>query len=233
LTDGWRSCADRVYDRDAMDLFVVDPHPIYRRGTVACLRALPEVVAIAEAADVNGAEGDPALRRADVLVLDRDVAGADALHARLADHDRPRVVLCAWSWSGDAVCAAMRRGACGVLLKGALAPTSLGGAVRAAARGATVVAPELLERAVQTSRAGSVETDGAATAGDHRGRLALTLREQRVLRLIADGLATRDVARELSYSERTVKSVVHDAVMKLGARSRSQAVARALRSGLI
>jgi DNA-binding NarL/FixJ family response regulator len=64
-------------------------------------------------------------------------------------------------------------------------------------------------------------------------RQGLRSRRDGPVRLIADGLATRDVARELSYSERTVKSVVHDAVTKLGARSRSQAVARALRSGLI
>jgi DNA-binding NarL/FixJ family response regulator len=61
----------------------------------------------------------------------------------------------------------------------------------------------------------------------------LTTREQQVLRLIADGHATREVARELSYSERTVKSIVHDVVMKLDARSRSHAVAHAVRDGLI
>jgi DNA-binding CsgD family transcriptional regulator len=65
------------------------------------------------------------------------------------------------------------------------------------------------------------------------GLARLTDREQQVLALIADGHPTREVAERLCYSERTVKSVVHDAVTKLNARSRSQAVAQAVREGLI
>ena len=61
----------------------------------------------------------------------------------------------------------------------------------------------------------------------------LTEREQQVLALIAQGHPTREVALELSYSERTVKNVLHDVVTKLNARSRSQAVAHAVREGLI
>jgi len=61
----------------------------------------------------------------------------------------------------------------------------------------------------------------------------LTVREQRVLGLIAAGKLTREVAFELAYSERTVKTVVREAIVKLGARSRSQAIASAVREGLI
>ena len=61
----------------------------------------------------------------------------------------------------------------------------------------------------------------------------LTDREQQVLSLIANGHPTREVAQQLCYSERTVKNVLHDVVTKLGARSRSQAVAHAVREGLI
>jgi DNA-binding NarL/FixJ family response regulator len=61
----------------------------------------------------------------------------------------------------------------------------------------------------------------------------LTDREQQVLALVADGHPTREVAQQLCYSERTVKNVLHDVVTKLNARSRSQAVAFAVRAGLI
>ena len=54
-----------------------------------------------------------------------------------------------------------------------------------------------------------------------------------MLLLIADGHRTREVAQRLSYSERTVKNVIHDVVIKFDARSRSQAVAAAVREGLI
>lgn len=54
-----------------------------------------------------------------------------------------------------------------------------------------------------------------------------------MLSLIAQGCATREVAERLCYSERTVKNVLHDVVTKLDARTRSQAVAHAVREGLI
>jgi DNA-binding NarL/FixJ family response regulator len=73
----------------------------------------------------------------------------------------------------------------------------------------------------------------AAAANARRQSARLTDREQQVLALIADGHPTREVAQQLCYSERTVKNVLHDVVTKLNARSRSQAVAFAVREGLI
>jgi DNA-binding NarL/FixJ family response regulator len=61
----------------------------------------------------------------------------------------------------------------------------------------------------------------------------LSERERDVLRLVAQGLPTREVAAQLCYSERTIKNVIHDVVTKLNARTRSQAVAHAMRDGLI
>ncbi|MGH2943697.1 MAG: LuxR C-terminal-related transcriptional regulator, partial [Solirubrobacteraceae bacterium] len=58
-------------------------------------------------------------------------------------------------------------------------------------------------------------------------------REQRVLALIAVGRQTREIATELCYSERTIKNVLHDIVTKLNVRSRSHAIAYAVREGLI
>ena len=61
----------------------------------------------------------------------------------------------------------------------------------------------------------------------------LTEREIQVLRLIADGLDTAEVARELAFSERTIKSILHDVTTRLQLRNRSHAVAYAVREGLI
>ena len=88
-----------------------------------------------------------------------------------------------------------------------------------------MVAPDLLGNLLR-----GVSSEGA----NGRPALArLTEREQQVLALIAQGHPTREVALELCYSERTVKNVLHDVVTKLNARSRSQAVAHAVREGLI
>jgi len=99
-------------------------------------------------------------------------------------------------------------------------------AIQAADGGAAIVAPDLLGAML---RAHTVESDAAARFSTQR----LTDREQRVLALIAEGFPTREVAQQLCYSERTVKNVLHDVVTKLNVRSRSQAVAHAVRDGLI
>lgn len=61
----------------------------------------------------------------------------------------------------------------------------------------------------------------------------LTTREQEMLRLMAQGNSTREVARQMSYSERTIKNVLQDVCIRLDARNRTHAVALALRQGWI
>jgi DNA-binding NarL/FixJ family response regulator len=87
-----------------------------------------------------------------------------------------------------------------------------------------VMAPELLE----TLYRGVGERTAAPPPTP-----ALSERERLVLRLVADGHQTREVAAELCYSERTIKNVIHDVVIKLNVRTRSQAVAQAVRQGMI
>jgi DNA-binding NarL/FixJ family response regulator len=134
-----------------------------------------------------------------------------------------RVIVCSSHCAEDAVLAALQAGAVGVLRKDTLTTDSLATAVRAAANGTGVVTPELLRDLL----------DGLAAGLERPVVARLTDREQQVLSLIAEGHPTREVAEQLCYSERTVKNVLHDVVTKLGARSRSQAVAHAVREGLI
>jgi DNA-binding NarL/FixJ family response regulator len=70
---------------------------------------------------------------------------------------------------------------------------------------------------------------------ERRGRVGggFAPREQMVLRLVAAGLSNREIAQRLSYSERTIKTILHDVVVKLGVKSRSQAVAMAVRERMI
>jgi DNA-binding NarL/FixJ family response regulator len=133
------------------------------------------------------------------------------------------VLVCSSSASEDSVLEAMRAGAAGYLRKDALTTDSLAAAVRAAISGNRVMAPELLGTLL----------DSVSLEPDRPHGAQLTEREQQVLSLIAEGHATREVAEQLCYSERTVKNVLHDVVTKLNARSRSQAVAFAVREGLI
>ena len=125
--------------------------------------------------------------------------------------------------------AAVEAGAMGVLSKDSITPETLCSTVVAAFQGAGVMSPEVL--GMLLSGLNRVSREMLEPRGLSLSRL--TTRERQVLRLIAQGHATQDVARELCYSERTVKNVLHDVVTKLGARSRSHAVADAVRQGLI
>jgi DNA-binding NarL/FixJ family response regulator len=205
-----------------LKLFVLDPHTIYRRGLVSCLELMPEVTAVAHAGSVREAWEDPALFGSDLVLLDTAAAGSRDFIGAVQEATGAPVLVCASDCAEEAVLLAMQSGAIGFLRKESLTAESLGAAIRAAASGSGVVTPELLERLVS-----------GIPAEDRPGAGRLTSREQQVLALIAEGHPTREVAQQLCYSERTVKNVLHDVVTKLNARSRSQAVAFAVREGLI
>jgi DNA-binding NarL/FixJ family response regulator len=208
-----------------VQLFVLDPHTIYRRGLAACLEGLPRVEAVADAASVREAWEHPDLFQSELIILEQTVAGGEEFIGAVTEATGARVIVCTTEASEDAVLSALQAGAVGFLRKDTLTPEALAGAVHAAASGAGVVAPDLL---------GSLLRGVSAEGINGRSTLArLTEREQQVLALIAQGHPTREVAEELCYSERTVKNVLHDVVTKLNARSRSQAVAHAVREGLI
>ena len=207
-----------------MKLYVVDPHTIYRRGLAACLEALPEVDSVGQAGGVRQAWEDEALFASDLVLVDHAMTGGGDFLGAVREATGAAVVVCSSLCSEDAVLAALQAGAVGVLRKESLTTDSLASAVRAAADGTGVVTSELLHDLL----------DGLGANGYGKPAAArLTDREQQVLSLIAEGHPTREVAQQLCYSERTVKNVLHDVVTKLGARSRSQAVAHAVREGLI
>ena len=207
-----------------MKLFVLDTHTIYRRGLVACLDLLDEVESVAEAERVRDAWEHPALFAADLVLMDPALPGGGDFVAAVREATGARVIVCASDSGQDAAISALQAGAVGYLPKDELTPESLASAVRAAADGTSVMTPDLLEHLLAKLPENADARPVAAR---------LTDREQQVLSLIAAGHPTREVALELSYSERTVKNVLHDVVTKLNARSRSQAVAFAVREGLI
>ena len=210
-----------------MKLFVLDTHTIYRRGLVACLDLLEEVESVADAERVRDAWEHPALFSADIVLIDPALPGGGDFVGAVREATGARVIVCSSDGAHDAVLSALQAGAVGYLRKDELTPESLATSIRAAANGTGVVTSDLLEPLFAHANGngnGSPARPVAAT---------LTEREQQVLALIAAGHPTREVAQELCYSERTVKNVLHDVVTKLNARSRSQAVAFAVREGLI
>jgi DNA-binding NarL/FixJ family response regulator len=202
-----------------VNLFVLDPHTIYRRGLVACLQLMPEVESVGHAGGVAEARQEPALRDADLVIVDPAASDGGAFIGSVD----ARVMVCSSDCTEESVLSALQAGAVGYLRKDTLTTETLGAAVRAAASGTGVMEPELLGNLLK----------GVSLDAERPAVARLTDREQQVLALIAAGHPTREVAEQLCYSERTVKNVLHDVVTKLNARSRSQAVAFAVREGLI
>jgi DNA-binding NarL/FixJ family response regulator len=206
---------------------VVDSHAIYRRGLVASLELLDRVDRVDQADGVRDVMEHAALQDADVVILDTSIAGGRDFIVSLAAAGHTHVIACTSQCDERAVLNAVEAGAAGYLRKDTLTQEVLQAAIQAVEGGAAVVALDVLGVMLRRSSP-APEADAARFAVSR-----LTEREQRVLGLIAEGYPTREVAEQLSYSERTVKNVLHDIVTKLNVRSRSQAVAHAVRDGLI
>ncbi len=212
-----------------MKVFVLDSHKIYRRGLTACLEDAEGFSGVAEAGSVRDAWQHPGLREATVVVLDPEMPGGLDFIRQVREATGARVLVCSAGNDESEVVAAVAAGSMGYISKDTLTPESLVAAVLAAATGAGVMAPELLGtllRGISRASQEVLEPRGLSLA-------RLNAREQQVLRLVAEGHPIREVAERLRYSERTIKNVIHDVVTKLNVRTRSQAVAQAVRDGLI
>ena len=207
----------------AVAVFIVDPHSIFRLGLATCLEELPLVGRVSGVGSVEAAWRHVDLATSEVVIVDALAADALAFMRAVREAGDARVIASASSWQQEDIVATIEAGAVSVLRKDTLTPESVEANVRATLQGAGVVPSDLLSGLLVAVRS----RDGDARSS------RLTNREEQVLRLIADGHATREVAAELCYSERTVKNVLHDVVTKLGARTRSHAVAHAVRAGLI
>jgi DNA-binding NarL/FixJ family response regulator len=169
--------------------------------------------------------------RPDVVVLVADrVDEPTAAGIRAArDSGGPRVVLIVGSVDGVEVLAAVEAGVAAIVRRSEATPDRLSTAIRAAATGDGHLPPDLLGRLLQ--QVGDAQRKAAAPTGLTFG--GLTQRELTVLRLIADGYSTSEIATRMAYSERTIKNSIHDLVSRFHLRNRTHAVAFAVRQGLI
>jgi DNA-binding NarL/FixJ family response regulator len=181
----------------------------------------PELEVVGEAAD--GAEG---LRRArelrpDVVLMDMLMPvmdGVQATAAIRAELPSTEVVALTSVLEDSSVVGAVKAGAVGYLLKDTRAE-ELCHAIRAASRGQVQLSPQAAARLMREVRAPEAPQ-------------SLTERETDVLRLVARGLANKEIARELHIGEKTVKTHVSNVLLKLGVQSRTQAAIYATQHGL-
>ena len=205
-------------------LLFVDDHPIVQQGLIAAREDEADFAVVGAAGSAEEALPLVERLRPDVVLLDLELPGIGGVEAipRLleAGAGAGTAVLVFTAYDTDErVLGAIRSGAKGYLLKGA-ATADIAGAIRTVAAGGSALAPRVA---------------AALVAAVHRPRGAgpLTGREREVLRLVADGLPGKQIARALGISERTVKFHTASLLRKLGADNRAQAVALAAQRGLL
>ena len=196
-----------------------ESNAIFRSGMASCLVAAGFAI-VGESADLVPA---PDLGTADVLVVELSRAALVA-SARLAAGSTIRLVGVADATVPDLLQDAVKAGFAGLLIRSDLTPANLVAAVRAVACGTGAISPAVLTRLL---------TDLGRAVGSRAAPGMLAGRELNVLRLLADGSSTREIAGELCYSERTVKNIVHDTLTKLNCRTRAHAVAVVTRQGAL
>ena len=210
-----------------MRVFIVFRDTIYVSGLRATLAAAPGVEAVDGASSIALAWEQEPLAEADVVVVDSELGGAMAFVREIALQTGARVLLCLREPTASVVHEAISNGVGGVIVRDLLTPETLLAAVMAVASGLCTFDAYVL-RTLGSS---------VSTGGEHERAVApgngFAPREQMVLSLVASGLSNREIAQRLSYSERTIKTILHDVVIKLGVKSRSQAVALAVRERII
>ncbi len=163
------------------------------------------------------------------IVVTDEVDEDTVREVRTLHRQGTRVVLVVAHPDDSGVLAAVEAGACGLLRRSEATPQRLAAAVKSALTGDGTLSPDLLGRLLR--QMGDLQRHVLRPRG--LSVTGMTDREIEVLRLVADGFSTSEIARQLAYSERTIKNVIQGVVTRFHLRNRSHAVAYALRQGLI
>ena len=204
--------------KNTIRILTVDDHPLLREGIAAILGLQPDMQLVGEAED--GAQAIKIFRelRPDVTLMDLQMPilnGVDTIAQIRKEFPDARIIVLT-TYAGDAqALRAMRAGAAGYLLKGALRRDLLD-TIRAVHGGRRYLSPEIAQQIAL-----------------HSSEDSLSEREIGVLRLVAIGKANKEIAGELSVSEDTVKAHLKSVFAKLNVGDRTQAVTLALKRGII
>jgi DNA-binding NarL/FixJ family response regulator len=202
-------------------VLLADDHPVVRAGLRGMLTTEPDIEVAGEAGSGPEAVALARARGYDVILMDLRMPGGDGVTAteQILAADPGARVLVLTTYESDAdILRAVGAGATGYLLKDAT-PAELAEAVRAAARGETVLAPSVAERLITHVRRPQQEM--------------LSARETEVLAWAARGHTNAEIGRELFISEATVKTHLMRASGKLGVSGRTAAVTTAMERGLL
>ena len=199
-------------------ILVVDDHPIVRQGIVALMATQSDLALVAEAGTGREALQQFRTHHPDITLMDLqmpEMSGLDAIIAIRAESPEARIIVLTTYLFDVQVLRALKAGARGYLMKNSLHMEVLE-AIRGVHLGKKWLSPE-----------------AAFQLAEHATDEALTPGEIRVLSLIAEGYANKEIAAKLSTSEGTIKGHIRNIMEKLGAKDRAHATMIAVRRGII
>ena len=199
-------------------VLVVDDHPMVRAGLAATISPEPDMTVVASAS--TGKEGLEQFRQhqPDVTLMDLrmpEMGGVEAISTIRAEFPSAKIIVLSTYQGDEDIFRALEAGAVTYLLKDTLAEKMIG-VIREVAGGGRPILPEV-----------------AQTLTSRMFRAALTAREVEVLRLVAKGKRNKEIAGELGISDETVQGHVKNILAKLSVHDRTEAVAVAIRRGIV
>jgi DNA-binding NarL/FixJ family response regulator len=208
-------------------ILIADDHPHFRDGLRALLLSAPDVEVVGEARDGEEAITLAARLQPDVILMDLNMPGTGGIEAtRRILHTSPHISVLVISMyeDDDSVFAALKAGARGYVLKGALKAEILR-AIRSVTSGEAIFGPAIARRLMQYFSAPRPDTPAEAFP-------ELTDREREILVLIARHETNPEIAKRLHLSPKTVRNHVSNIFTKLQVADRAQAIIRAREAGL-
>jgi DNA-binding NarL/FixJ family response regulator len=207
-------------------VLVVDDHPVFRQGLISLLQQYPEFETVGQATNGEEAVVIASEVQPDVVVMDVCMPGGDGIAATTALQQalpQVKVVIVTVSDRDEDLFAAIKAGARGYLLK-SVSLRELIDSIRLVAQGEAIISPTMAGKLLDEFK----QTDQGQSDKELSG---LSLREQEVLHLVAQGASNKEIADRLFISETTVKAHLRTILQKLHARNRAEAVALAANRG--
>lgn len=211
-------------------VLLADDQPLIVAGIAMILESSPDIEVVGRADNGLNAVALAKELAPDVVCMDVQMPvmnGLEATQRIVSDPDLSCAVIILTTFQQeDYLTEALSSGACGYLLKNTR-PESVVEAVRAAAQGDGLIAPELTRALIRRAFASTPQSTGAALPVD------FTAREREVLELMAEGMSNDEIAERLFLGRATVKTHVSNILLKLRVRDRVQAVVWAHRHGVV